>query len=66
LLAGMLHACLEDWLFAPGYHLCVFYWSLAFIFVDYAPALATADSRNLFFWRAQAIQPSLGEVAPSR
>lgn len=66
MLAGMLHACLEDWLFAPGYHLCVFYWSLAFIFVDYAPALATADSRNLFFWRAQAIQPSLGEVAPSR
>ncbi len=39
LLAGMLHAALEDWLFAPGYYLCVFYWSLAFIFVDVAPSL---------------------------
>lgn len=38
LLAGMLHASLEDWLFAPGYHLCVFYWSVAFIFADVAPS----------------------------
>jgi O-antigen ligase len=38
LLAGMLHAGLEDWLFAPGYYLCVFYWSMAFIFVDLAPS----------------------------
>jgi len=65
-LAGMLHAALEDWLFAPGYYLCVFYWSIAFIFVDYVPALATADSRNVSFWRARAIQPGLGDVAPSR
>ncbi|HME35172.1 MAG TPA: O-antigen ligase family protein [Candidatus Sulfotelmatobacter sp.] len=39
LLAGMLHASLEDWLFAPGYYLCVFYWSIAFIFIDVAPYL---------------------------
>jgi len=65
-LAGMLHAALEDWLFAPGYYLCVFYWSIAFIFVDYVPALATADSRSVLFWRARALQPSLGDVAPSR
>ncbi len=66
LLAGMLHAGLEDWLFAPGYYLCVFYWSLAFIFVDHVPALATADSRNFVFWPARVIRPSLGDVAPSR
>ena len=65
-LAGMLHAGLEDWLFAPGYYLCVFYWSVAFIFVDYVPALATAESRSVLFWRSRAIQPRLGEVAPSR
>jgi O-antigen ligase len=65
-LAGMLHAALEDWLFAPGYYLCVFYWSVAFIFVDYVPALATADSRSVLFRRARAIQPGLGDVAPSR
>jgi O-antigen ligase len=66
ILAGILHASLEDWLFAPGYYLCVFYWSVAFIFVDYVPALATAESRSVLFWRSRAIQPRLGEVAPSR
>jgi hypothetical protein len=37
LLAGLVHAVFEDWLFAPGYYVCVFFWSLAFIFVDTAP-----------------------------
>ncbi len=35
--AGLLHAGLEDWLFAPGYYLCVFFWSLAFVLVDVVP-----------------------------
>ena len=38
LLAGMVHATFEDWMFAVGYHLCVFFWSLAFVFVDLAPS----------------------------
>lgn len=37
MLAGLLHAGFEDWLFAVGYYLCVFYWSLAFVLVDVAP-----------------------------
>ena len=55
LLAGMLHATLEDWLFAPGYHLCVFYWSIAFIFADVAPSsrISALASR----WR-----PSVAEI----
>src|SRR5262249_35141712 len=36
-LSGLLHAGFEDWLFAPGYYLCVFFWSLAFILVDIVP-----------------------------
>lgn len=35
--AGLIHAGFEDWLFAPGYYLCVFFWSMAFILVDYTP-----------------------------
>jgi hypothetical protein len=27
----------EDWLFAVGYYLCVFFWSCAFALVDLAP-----------------------------
>ncbi len=56
LLAGMLHAGLEDWLFAPGYYLCVFYWSLAFIFVDVAPSLRAPGLA--LRWR-----PNVGEIS---
>jgi len=40
LAAGLVHAAFEDWLFAPGYYLCVFFWTLAFIMVDVLPATA--------------------------
>jgi len=36
-VAGLVHAVFEDWLFAVGYYLCVFFWSLAFVLVDFAP-----------------------------
>lgn len=38
--AGLVHAAFEDWLFAPGYYLCVFFWSLAFLLSELAPASA--------------------------
>jgi O-antigen ligase len=38
LAAGLVHAAFEDWLFAAGYYLCVFFWTLAFIMVDVLPA----------------------------
>ena len=37
MLAGLIHAAFEDWLFAVGYYLCVFFWSLAFVLVDVVP-----------------------------
>jgi O-antigen ligase len=63
MLAGLVHAVFEDWLFAPGYYLCVFFWSLAFVFVDFLP---TSSFRH----PSSVLQPrplrSLGEVAPMR
>jgi len=38
MVAGIVHAGFEDWMFAPGNYLCVFFWSLAFVFVDLAPS----------------------------
>ena len=32
--AGLVHSGLEDWMFAVGYYLCVFFWAIAFILVD--------------------------------
>ena len=36
-LAGLVHAGFEDWLFAVGYYLCVYFWVLAFFLVDFLP-----------------------------
>jgi len=38
MVAAIFHAGFEDWLFAVGNYLCVFFWSLAFILVDLVPA----------------------------
>jgi O-antigen ligase len=44
LSAGLVHAAFEDWLFAVGYYLCVFFWTLAFVLIDVAPvALQEAE-----------------------
>jgi hypothetical protein len=38
MVAGLIHAGFEDWMFAVGYYLCVFFWSLAFVLIDVHPA----------------------------
>jgi O-antigen ligase len=63
MVAGMIHAGFEDWLFAPGYYLCVFFWSLAFVFVDVAPSPVP---RVAFAQSFRAMQQDLGGIAPSR
>jgi hypothetical protein len=40
--AGLVHAGFEDWLFAVGYYLTVFFWVLAFAFLDILPAASPA------------------------
>ncbi|HEY3974994.1 MAG TPA: O-antigen ligase family protein [Candidatus Sulfotelmatobacter sp.] len=60
MLAGLIHAAFEDWLFAAGYHLCVLFWCLAFVFMDVAP------SGHAIEWRFGAILRPLGVVAPNR
>jgi len=34
MLAGIIHAAFEDWMFAAGNYLCVFFWVIAFVFID--------------------------------
>jgi hypothetical protein len=64
LLAGLMHAFFEDWLFAPGYYVCVFFWSLAFIFVDVAP-WAPLPSFSIP-WRPSLVRTGMSSPAPSR
>ena len=46
MIAGIVHAAFEDWMFAPGNYLGVFFWTLAFVFNDLAPGSA----RPIFQW----------------
>ncbi|PYX46038.1 MAG: hypothetical protein DMG79_17750 [Acidobacteria bacterium] len=62
LLAGLIHAGFEDWLFAPGYYLCVLFWTFAFVLVDVAPSPARGSA---FAWRFEAEQRT-GGIASSR
>jgi O-antigen ligase len=51
LAGGLVHAAFEDWLFAVGYYLCVFFWINAFLLIDLLPASAPAH-------QALAVSPS--------
>jgi O-antigen ligase len=47
-VAGLIHAGLEDWLFAVGYYLCVFFWSMAFVLVDIAPSTSALPAHSFY------------------
>ncbi|MBI3475479.1 MAG: O-antigen ligase family protein [Acidobacteria bacterium] len=44
MISGLFHAGFEDWLFAVGYYLTVFFWVLAFILIDVAPDLSAQQT----------------------
>jgi hypothetical protein len=64
MIGGLFHAGFEDWLFAPGYYVCVFFWSLAFILVDVAPA--TPLPVTLSAARPPWLRYVLGDTVPSQ
>ena len=65
-VAGMLHAIFEDWMFAPGYYLCVFFWCMAFVLVDLAPLRATQPAPRDLKWYSRQSAGALDAVAPTR
>jgi O-antigen ligase len=48
--AGIVHAAFEDWMFAPGYYLCVFFWCVAFALVDVTPIPSKARAGQGIAW----------------
>jgi len=56
--AGLTHACFEDWLFAVGSYLCVFFWVSAFLLLDLAPEVQLERSTILFHRRTGLVAPS--------
>jgi O-antigen ligase len=70
LLAGMIGAFFEDWMFAVGSYLCVFFWSLAFVLPDLLPAAEVAMTSIPGPLQPQPIasswNPELGIALPGR
>jgi hypothetical protein len=52
LTAGLIDTMFEDWLFAVGYYLCVFFWVHAFLLVDMLPAMQYSPEQ-VFLRRAR-------------
>jgi O-antigen ligase len=63
-LAGLVHACFEDWLFAVGSYLCVFMWVSAFVLMDLAPERESERS-TIAFQRRTGVAGSPAPVAHS-
>jgi O-antigen ligase len=59
-LAGWVHAFFEDWLFAVGYYLTVFFWSSVFILADLQPLPVSAKQgeRKRPGWHGMNWRPS--------
>lgn len=47
-VAGLVEAGFEDWLFAAGSYLCVFFWVAAFLLVELASRIRTEESFGRF------------------
>jgi O-antigen ligase len=66
LAAGLIHAGFEDWLFAVGYYLCVFFWMVAFTFLDLLPANLPAIYRPITDFTFRTRPQSIPAVASER
>lgn len=62
IVAGLIGTAFEDWLFAVGYYLCVFYWSIAFILID----LVVSPSSLFHNMPAFVTDPRLIASAPAQ
>jgi O-antigen ligase len=40
--SGLIHAIFEDWMFASGYYICLFFWAMAFVLADLRPRPVSA------------------------
>jgi len=52
LVADLVNAFFEVWLFAVGYYMCIFFWTLAFALIDLAPVTGNEVVRDSGPWPA--------------
>ena len=63
LIAGLIDAGFEDWLFAVGYYLSVFLWVMAFILDDVVHSAAEASDTNVVVMpETEFLQSPMGQT----
>ncbi|MGD0792410.1 MAG: O-antigen ligase family protein [Terriglobales bacterium] len=65
-LAGLAHASFEDWLFAVGSYLCVYFWVFAFLLADLAPGAVEVPAAGLVSRASRPSPAGFGAVVPNR
>jgi O-antigen ligase len=65
-LAGLIHAFFEDWLFAVGYYLNVFFWTSAFLLWDLRPNVPKASPLLRAAWRGVPAGPASVPLSANR
>jgi len=66
ILAGLVHACFEDWLFSAGYYACVYFWIFAFLLADLVPQAVAAPIPGVLSQPFRTAPASFGAAVPGR
>jgi O-antigen ligase len=65
-LAGLVHTTFEDWLFAAGYYLCVYFWVFAFLLADLVPGSVVVPVAGAVSRVSRPSAAGFGAVVPNR
>ncbi len=65
-LAGLIHASFEDWLFAVGSYLCLWFWVLAFMLADIFPDAAVVPAAGGVSRASRPVPADFGAVVSNR
>jgi O-antigen ligase len=65
-LSGLCHASFEDWLFAAGSYLCVYFWFFAFVLADLVPAAVVVPIAGVASGASRPSPSGFGAVVPNR
>jgi hypothetical protein len=65
-LAGLVHASFEDWLFAVGSYLCLLFWVFAFMLVDILPDAAVVPATGAVSRISRPLPAGFGAVVSNR
>ncbi len=65
-VSGLVHASFEDWLFAVGSYLSLFFWVCAFVLADFVPDPVAVPATGAVSRLSRPLPASFGAVVPNR